>query len=132
MEKYILNYKRSLKLKILGYKEESIGYYYPKNDKQIFQYYIGITTQDKYTTLAPTYEQAFNFFREQYNILPVIEKVDGYYRGWYTTEDEKYVEFMEYKDYYKLREVILDSVIEHNNFRGKKNETDKRKTTKDI
>jgi len=115
-KKYILNYKRALKMKKLGFKEVCNGYYYPDNNgkKEIkFMYYVGISSQNKYVTLAPTYEQCFVFFIEKYNLINNIEKIDGFFRGYYVTDDEKIQEFIDYKNYDKLKLILLDSIIDY-------------------
>ena len=114
-KKYILNYKRALKMKMLGFKEVCNGYYYPDNNgkkEMKFMFYIGIFSQDKYSTLAPTYEQCFDFFREKYGIIPNIEKVDEFYRGYYVTSDEKTQEFIDYLSYDLLRSIMFDSIVD--------------------
>jgi len=112
-EKYILDFNRALKLKILGFEEFSFGFYYPEKDFQKFQYFVGIKTQDRFSTLAPTYEQCFDFFREKYNLIHNIEKIDGFFRGYYVTDDEKIQEFIDYKNYDKLKLILLDSIIDY-------------------
>jgi len=114
-KKYILNYKRALKMKKLGFKEVCNGYYYPDNNgkKEIkFMYYVGISSQNKYVTLAPTYEQCFDFFREKYAILPNIEKGKEFYRAYYVTSDEKNQEFIDNVNYDLLRSIMVDSIID--------------------
>jgi len=114
-KKYILNYKRALKMKMLGFKEVCNGYYYPNNNgkkEMKFMFYIGIISQNKYSTLAPTYEQCFDFFREKYDIIANIEKVNGFYRGYYFTSNEKNQEFIDYKEYELLKIIMFDSIVD--------------------
>lgn len=69
MEKYFLSYDLSLKLKDLGFnqKDNNFGFYDTKGNFQIFH-------RPDYI-VAPIWEQAFDFFREKYNIIHYITYV---------------------------------------------------------
>lgn len=67
MEKEFVPYDRSLRLKALGF------------DKPCFATWVGETLDmslqlpsDDYFTKAPTFSQAFRFFREKYQIFPEV------------------------------------------------------------
>jgi hypothetical protein len=75
MKDFIL-YPEALALKELGFNEPCFGYYYTLNGKdwkfaEKSEYYRlddEINIGGKFSLLAPTYSQAFRWFREKYNI----------------------------------------------------------------
>ena len=70
MEKEFVPYEQALALKELGFDEPCFGWYGP----------TGILNDwDKTDTLAPTYSQAFRFFREKHNLIGLVE--GGYADG---------------------------------------------------
>ena len=86
MEKEFIPYEQALALKELGFDEVCLGFY--KSDKLEFQNFISQNkkrTNSWYTSLngctAPTFSQAFRFFREKYGLHYIICKniqMDGY------------------------------------------------------
>lgn len=73
MEKEFIPYVLSKQIKQLGFNEECFGYYV---DVEVANPFLVIrrisNTQGGYFTLAPTFSQAFRFFREKY-------EYDGYF-----------------------------------------------------
>lgn len=73
IDKEFIPYEQALELKELGFDEPCFGYY----DEDI--YLFTVREQDDvydYWTPAPTYSQAFRFFREKYNLpVPYIQKL---------------------------------------------------------
>ena len=64
MNKEFVNYDIALELKELGFDEPCFGYY-NYNGSHFFKYKP--KTDDKNLTKAPLYQQAFRWFREEYN-----------------------------------------------------------------
>lgn len=79
MEKEFVPYEQALKLKELGFDEPCLGSYYSyleENFKEGKFDYRGelnieysIYSENTYYILAPTFSQAFRFFREEYNLI---------------------------------------------------------------
>ena len=83
MEKEFIPYEQALALKELGFRESCFAYYNnhsPKNNHQrgfiISQYSVQDHNEenegDNLICSAPLYQQAFRFFREEYNMLSTI------------------------------------------------------------
>jgi len=67
MENEFIPYAEALDLKELGFDESCFGFYYRTSNKEI-KLELNIVEKDEYFTLAPLYQQAFRWFRENYNI----------------------------------------------------------------
>ena len=69
MEKEFVPYNLAKQIKQLGFKQECFGYYI---DVEVANPFLVINrisdTQGGYYTLAPLYQQAFDWFREKYKI----------------------------------------------------------------
>jgi hypothetical protein len=74
-------YDRSLKLKELGFDEPCFGYYYTLNGKdwkfadnhEYYEIDDQLVIGSKFTLLAPTFSQAFRWFREKHGLVGLIE-----------------------------------------------------------
>ena len=66
MEKEFILYQEAIELKQLGFDEPCFGWF--ASDRTL----IKEVTEKTDFTLAPTFSQAFRFFREKYNINTVI------------------------------------------------------------
>ena len=76
MEKEFVPYEIALALKELGFNEKCGACYYKKFDNEIG--YHKVYRDFNFVSLtvsAPTFSQAFRFFREKYNIIPNIHSV---------------------------------------------------------
>lgn len=79
MENEFVSYEMALALKELGFNEPCFTYYY--NDSGKLRTLISVDIDNGWTyfpnkksiTLAPTFSQAFRFFREQFNWQSSIE-----------------------------------------------------------
>ena len=78
MEKEFIPYEQALELKELGFDEPCFGFYteeYKSLIKNFCKYPINLPTKP---FLAPTFSQAFRFFREKYQMVfcyePCIKK----------------------------------------------------------
>jgi hypothetical protein len=88
MEKEFIPFELSLKMKQLGFNEPCFGYYYTLNGKdwkfaEKSEYYRlddEINIGGKFSLLAPTYSQAFRWFRENHNL---VYQINYLYNGNY-------------------------------------------------
>lgn len=74
MKKEFIPYEQALELKELGFDEECLAYYH--QDEMLEVDSLGIKRdhyRGKFGVLAPLYQQAFRWFREKYDIYPIIE-----------------------------------------------------------
>ena len=76
MKKYFVSYKNSIKLKELGFNEETFGFYNNGDPEVWIKHQIppSIFKDYKGDIDAPTYFQSFNFIRENYNLDSFIRK----------------------------------------------------------
>ena len=82
MEKEFVPYKLAVKLKALGFDEPCFGRYYykesypmlnPQSEETELVFEFGqYIRQTKVTLLAPTFSQAFRWFREKYDLVHEI------------------------------------------------------------
>ena len=82
MEKEFVTYEQALALKELGFDEPCFGAFIGK-ELRIFDFsndLIGYVYNNNLIFGAPTYSQAFRWFRKVYNKLSVIDHATG---GWY-------------------------------------------------
>jgi hypothetical protein len=84
MKKEFLPYEQALELKELGFDEPCFGRYYYKESYPMLNPNLGETElvfefgqyikQTEITILAPTFSQAFRFFREKYGFEIFLQK----------------------------------------------------------
>jgi hypothetical protein len=80
MENEFLPYELAVKLKALGFNEPCFGYYYTLNGKdwkfaektEYWKLDDEINIGGKFTLLAPTFSQAFRWFRDDHSIYGII------------------------------------------------------------
>jgi hypothetical protein len=80
MKKELIQYEQAVALKELGFNESCFGYYYTLNGKdwkfaEKSEYYRlddEINIGSKFSLLAPTFSQAFRWFREKYGLYAWI------------------------------------------------------------
>ena len=70
MEKEFVLYEQALVLKELGFNEPCLASYFHAGKRLDICEYIN---HGEYTVLAPTFSQAFRWFREKYNLIGLIE-----------------------------------------------------------
>jgi len=68
MNKEFVPYELAVKLKELGFDEPCIAGYSNSTEKLEF-YSRPLVTKDSFTVDAPTFSQAFRWFREKYNLM---------------------------------------------------------------
>lgn len=70
MEKEFIPYEQALELKELGFNEKCAAHYLGEEDDDIehkWEIYRNLSIDTNKCIQAPTYRQAFRFFREKYN-----------------------------------------------------------------
>ena len=117
MEKEFLGYTEALALKELGFDEPCFAWYVSKE----YGLEIGKVIQTdliKEGLLAPTYSQAFRWFREKYNaVCEIIRKEDGNHSefiGWVFINNRKIdvVSYWDSKTYEEAELECLTKLIE--------------------
>jgi hypothetical protein len=106
MEKEFIPYQEALELKQLGFDEPCFGWF--ASDRTL----VKEVTEKTDFTLAPTYSQAFRWFREKYNLNSWVTKEHKYKQPfcWYIQDNySKYnSDFMtdgiHYNTYFKTYE----------------------------
>ena len=79
MEKEFIPYQQSLELKELGFNEKCAAHYLGEEDNYIeykWEIYRNLSIDTNKCIQAPTYRQAFRFFREKYNFAYSIGKTN--------------------------------------------------------
>lgn len=83
MEKEFVSYEMALAFKELGFNEPCFTYYYHDTGRIRKGLYINIhnawtypETKESETTLAPTFSQAFRWFREKYRLEGAIYRLN--------------------------------------------------------
>jgi hypothetical protein len=92
MEKEFVDYTEALELKELGFDGPCFGYYFNHSEENFkegkFDYRgelnieYSIYKENTYYILAPTYSQAFRFFREKYRLKGEIDTADMIWSKW--------------------------------------------------
>jgi hypothetical protein len=68
MKKEFIPYEQALALKELGFKEKCAAHYLGDDDIELkWEIYRNLSINTNNCVQAPTYSQAFRFFREKYN-----------------------------------------------------------------
>lgn len=133
IEKYFIPLDRAKKLNDLGFSEECIGYYKDSDMLKAVDQHGGMALQGickelGYNVddliLAPTYEQAFSFFRDKYKIDSNVSLAFYQYGSKnYEYYEQKYyiykifknpskLKSKKYKNYEEARLACLDKLIE--------------------
>jgi len=104
MKNEFIPYEQALALKELGFDEPCFGGYYSNQDNVNLWFFKEAKNSDRDERVregfatAPTYSQAFRWFREKYNILATVysnasgylyewsDNVGGTHRGWSNDE----------------------------------------------
>jgi hypothetical protein len=121
MEKEFVPYELALKIKQIGYKKEGV-------DEDCFAFYdeeeylFTVREQDDINEewlIAPTFSQAFRWFREEYDLRIWIESNHGVSKFEYviaTTNhnfiDKQFNDFSSYKTYEEAELECLEKLIE--------------------
>lgn len=85
IEKEFIPYEQALALKELGFDEPCFGYFnktWSKENELLFPQYVGELenwNNTQHLCSAPTFSQAFRWFREKYDLIYVIVKVESWF-----------------------------------------------------
>jgi hypothetical protein len=117
MSKEFIPYELAVKLKELGFDEPCFGWFTGSYLR------IGSVVENKHVQgedeiLAPTYSQAFRWFREKYNLEGIIQHAED--RLWYKFHISTYLEYgkknihagFEYPTYEEAELACLKKLIE--------------------
>jgi hypothetical protein len=121
MEKEFVPYELAVKLKAIGFDEPCLGYYHV-NDGYTKGYAFCYFDKPKFcesdtSVLAPTFSQAFRWFRENYRLSVLIQDwlddYDGEIVEWTIGEDRIIYEITNRTDTYEEAELAcLHKLIE--------------------
>jgi hypothetical protein len=91
MEKEFVPYELALRLKQLGFDESCFGWYADETHLSIRPQYIQPNDPNNVYNwcLAPTFSQAFRWFRDKYNIFHNVDKLFAYEFGYIIYENDK-------------------------------------------
>ena len=125
MEKEFVPYELSLKLKELGFDSPCFGYYESQDKNLVINYSnIPLTEEQEkrkglylidnrnsvlpqWAVCAPTFSQAFEWFREKYNLhISICHSVNGKFDCW--TNDGNLLENGKYCDFNTYEEAELE------------------------
>jgi hypothetical protein len=122
MKKEFVPYELAVKLKELGFNEPCFGYYLEDGTRVPASYSEKGTVYPSNTDLlpdwsaAPTYSQAFKWFREKHglysNIFPTAHGIFVWCVRWYVDELEKEILYKSSKDYEEAELACLQKLIE--------------------
>ena len=96
MSKDFIPHQEALELKELGFDEPCLGYYLCRNsafgidDLLITTEWIDLLPYDSSSCKAPTYQQAFRWFREKYQLHSYIEGAYPWFRFYINSEDNRW------------------------------------------
>ena len=120
MDKEFVPYQQSVEMEELGFNKPCIAFFNTKSDESLcfvdlFGFVVEKTLEDFHInndeskTSAPTFSQAFKFFRENYNKLGCIKKATDRNRFIYLIND---IVFGFYDTYEKAELACLKKLIE--------------------
>ena len=119
MEKEFIPYEQALALKELGFDEPCFGYFNTNNRELFLDNSNNRTSNDDDRWCsAPTFSQAFRWFREKYGLEGVTQRAEYFmWYKWiihqYTENVKKYVaDWFEYKTYEEAELACLIFLIE--------------------
>lgn len=124
MKKEFVLYEPALELKQIGFDEPCFGYYGTSDEDSEIVLELRQTSQNgdlaKRVCSAPTYQQAFRWFREKYHLIGGIEYIGGqtpettwwdiYVVGHFNTDYKKMS--MKYQPYEEAELACLRKLIE--------------------
>lgn len=112
MTQEFVPYEQALALKELGFDEPCLGAYYPGRKLDFSQY----IKHGQYTILAPTFSQAFRFFREEYVLYPHIFSEPNHRFvwciRWYVDKLQKDIPYESSPTYEEAEQNLLIKLIE--------------------
>lgn len=124
MNKEFVPYELALKLKQLGFDEPCLTYYnYDKKIERSDDWAYGVTLKDKRDRnecLAPLFQQAFRWFREEHGLGHMINGIG--YESFLFNIGGLVTVFPMFKTYEEAERACLDKLIEIVELKNKDNE----------
>jgi hypothetical protein len=97
MSKDFVPHQEALELKELGFDEPCFGYYEPNGELDYIENhilkdfpYLAKNSEWKDLVAAPTFSQAFRWFREKYQLHSYIEGAYPWFRFYINSEDNRW------------------------------------------
>jgi hypothetical protein len=123
MEKEFVTYELALRMKALGFNEPCLGSYYSDSEENFkegaFDYRrqlnieYSIYSENTYYILAPTWQQAFRWFRQEHNLkFHIREDVWNNWCSLKMIRHDDYISIGEYKTYEESELACLKKLIE--------------------
>lgn len=116
MEKEFIPYELAVKLKELGFDEPCLAYYNESNsnhDLETTDWWCLPQNDFQYALSAPTFSQAFRWFRGKYDYCSYVkEATKGTYRFYIEKFDEKSFYSARIETYEEAELACLDKLIE--------------------
>ena len=117
MEKEFVTYQLALRMKALGFDEPCFGRYYykesypmlnPQSEETELVFEFGqYIRQTEVTLLAPTFSQAFRWFRERYELHSTITSISQESWQWHIQKPGQQLGKLYNEDFYTYEEAEL-------------------------
>jgi hypothetical protein len=115
MEKEFIPYELALELKQLGFDETCFGYYEPNKEFKYINWeifkdfpYLAKNSEWEDLVAAPTYSQAFRWFREKHNLeYQIMKSANGNYSAVIHLNTQEYLEKIS-----TLHHACVDEVVD--------------------
>ena len=114
MENEFVPYDKALRMKELGFDEPCFGFYNNTITESVIinnDSYGGFGLTQDHVVVAPTFSQAFRWFREEYGYLSYID-MDNYSFYRYTIYKGKGISEAPYETYEEAELACLEKLIE--------------------
>jgi hypothetical protein len=110
MKKEFCTYEQALALKDLGFDEPCFGWYVSESHGLEYGKVIK-SSLIKDAIIAPTYSQAFRWFREKHNLHSYIEGAYPWFRYYVNSDDDRWEGF-KHLTHEEAESACLDELIE--------------------
>jgi hypothetical protein len=107
LEPEFVPYLLALRMKALGFDERTLRAYY-KESGQL----LDIGSGNIYDTKAPTFQSAFKWFREKYNLFGHIEVESNNSFYWHIRNPEQFISSQKSNTYEEAELAALEKLIE--------------------
>jgi hypothetical protein len=120
MKKEFVLYNLSLRMKQLGFDEPCLSGY-STSSENLEHYSRPLVTKDSFTVDAPTYSQAFRWFREKYDLFGHIEVESNNSFYWHIRNPEQFISSQKSNTYEEAELaciMALINIVEKQNLQG--------------
>lgn len=107
MEKEFVPYELAVKLKALGFDEPCVAIFGRNNELSLDDGFYKQENYHKDTVLAPTFSQAFRWFREKYKLHSTITSISQESWQWHITKPGESLGKLYDEDFYTYEEAEL-------------------------